>query len=226
VPGSLAVLLPVATIFEPPHAYVGIALEEVFGSVDLGANDGQTALLYSNGIPSTHLTLLGLSGGANAKHRTVDLKLPVFSAVSSPDGAHAIALLKPPVGSLQPGAFAVVPVAKDLPAKIQGTQAVTVPLDLTQAPPAMVAIDDDRALVTVTDGVGISVAYLVSMPELTVDAFPLDSVPLPQASGLVPEANQAFVAQKHPEGRITFIDLDSRELHTLTGFELATQVGQ
>lgn len=226
VPGSLAVLLPVATIFNPPHDYVAIALDEVFGSVDLGANDGQTALLYSNGIPNTHLTLLGLTGGASAKHRTVDLKLPVFSAVSSPDGAHAIALLKPPPGSVQPGAFAVVPVAKDLPAKIQGTQAVTVPLDLTQAAPAMVAIDDKRALVTVTDGLGISVAYLVSMPELTVDAFPLDSVPLPQASGIVPEANQAFVAQKHPEGRITFIDLDSRELHTLTGFELATQVGQ
>lgn len=223
--GSLAVLLPVATIFEPPHDFVTVALDEVFGSVDLGANDGQTALLYSNGIPSTHLTLLGLGQGANAKHRTVDLKLPVFSALSSPDGAHAIALLKPPEGSRQPGAFAVVPVARDLPAKIQGTLAVTVPADLSKAS-AMVAIDDERALVTVTDGIGVSVAYLVSMPELTVDIFPLDSVPLPQASGLVPEANQAFVAQQHPDGRITFIDLDSRELHTLTGFELATQVGQ
>jgi hypothetical protein len=223
--GSMAVLLPVATIFDRPDEYVAIALEEVFGSVDLGANDGQTALLYSNGVPSTHLTLLGLSDASAAKHRTVDLKLPVFSAMASPDGAHAIALLKPPAGSKQPGAFAVVPVAKDLPAKIQGTRAATVPLDTTKAP-AMVAIDDHRALVTVSDGVGISFAYLVSLPELTVDVFPLDSVPLPQSSGLVTEANQAFIAQQHPEGRITFIDLDSRELHTLTGFELATQVGQ
>ena len=119
----------------------------------------------------------------------------------------------------------MVPVAKDLPAKIQGTQAVTVPLDVTK-PAAMVAIDDQRALVTVTDGIGISYAYLVAMPELTVDTFQLDSVPLPQASGLVLDANQAFVAQQHPEGRITFIDLDTRELHTLTGFELATQVAQ
>ena len=223
--GSMAALLPVATIFQPPHEYAAITLDEVFGSVDLGAHDGQTALLYSNGIPSTHLTLLGLADALRAKHRTVDLKLPIFSAVSSPDGAHAIALLKPPAGSKQPGAFAVVPVAKDLPAKIQGTLAMTVPIDVTK-PAAMVAIDDKRALVTVSDGVSVSVAYLVSMPELTVDIFPLDSVPLPQSSGLVPEANQAFIAQQHPEGRITFIDLDSREVHTLTGFELATQVGQ
>jgi hypothetical protein len=172
------------------------------------------------------LTLLGLATGAAAEHRTVDLKLPVFSAVSSPDGAHAIALLQPPAGSKQPGAFAVVPVARELPAKIQGTQAVTVPADLTRATPAMVAIDDTRALVTVTDGAAVNFAYLVSMPELTVDPVALDSVPLPQASGLVLEANQAFVAQRHPEGRITFIDLDTKELHTLTGFELSTQVGR
>jgi hypothetical protein len=51
-------------------------------------------------------------------------------------------------------------------------------------------------------------------------------VPLPQASGLVPEARQAFVAQQHPEGRITFIDLESKEVHTLTGFELSAQVSK
>jgi hypothetical protein len=34
------------------------------------------------------------------------------------------------------------------------------------------------------------------------------------------------VAQRHPEGRITFIDLDTGEQHTLTGFELSTEVGQ
>ena len=224
--GSLAVLLPVATIFGAPKVFTPVQIGEVFGSVELGAEHGQTALLYSNAVPSTHLTLLDLAATAALQHRTVDLKLPVFSAVSTPDGAHAIALLRPPAGSKQPGAFAVVPVAKNLPPKIQGTQAITVPIDLTKQTPAMVALDDHRALVTVTDGAGVNFAYLVSMPELTVEPFALDSVPLPQASGLVPEANQAFVAQQHPEGRITFIDLDSKELHTLTGFELSTEVGK
>ena len=217
--GSVAILLPVASIFGAPGVYDSVQIDDVFGSVVLGA--GQTALLYSNGVPSTHLTLLGL---LDKLHRTVDLKLPVFSAVSTPDGAHAIALLRPQAGSKQPGAFAVVPVAKDLPSKIQGTQAVTVPLDVSHGAPAMVAISDTRALVTVSDGASVNVAYLVSMPELTVDPFALDSVPLLQASGIVAEANQAFVAQQHPEGRITFIDLDTKELHTLTGFELSTQV--
>jgi hypothetical protein len=220
VHASVAVLLPVAGIFDAPNVYDSVQIDDVFGSVALGET-GQTALLYSNAVSSTHLTLLRL---LDKQYRTVDLKVPVFSAVSSPDGAHAIALLRPAAGSTQPGAFAVVPVAKDLPSRVQGTQAVTVPLDLTKGAPAMVAISDTRALVTVTDGAGVNVAYLVSMPELTVEPFALDSVPLLQASGIVTEANQAFVAQHHPEGRITFIDLDSKELHTLTGFELSNQV--
>ena len=219
---SLAVLLPAETIFDEPEVYDRIELDELFGSVELGAR-GETALLFSNGVASTHLTLLGL---APVSHRTVDLKLPVFSAASSPDGGHAIALLAPRSGSQQPGAFAVVPIAKNLPPRIQGTAAPTVPVDLAKDFPAMLAVGDRRALVTVSNGTNVSVAYLVSMPELTVDSFELASVPLAQASGLVPEANQAFVAQRHPEGRITFIDLDSKEQHTLTGFELSTKVGQ
>lgn len=220
---SMVVLLPVATIAEAPTVFDSLTLEELFGSVELGA-DGQTALLFANGVATTHLTLLGLSEGAATLQRTVDLKLPVFTATPSPDGAHAIALLKPPAGSKQPGAFAVVPVGKNLPPKIQGTLAVTVPDDLTTAAPAMVAVGNERALLTVTNGSDVNVSYLIRLPQLTVDAFPLDSVPLPQASGLVPEANQAFVAQRHPEGRITFIDLDTKQQHTLTGFELSTQV--
>jgi hypothetical protein len=222
--GSIAALLPVATIAEQPDSFERITIDETFGSVELGAQ-GDVALLYSNAVANTHLTLLDSIKDGGFKHRTVDLKLPVFAAQASTDGAHAIVLLSAPAGSKQPGAFAIVPVAKNLPPKIQGTQAATVPADASK-PRAMIALGDDRALVTVSDGASVNYAYLARMPELTVDPIALDSVPLPQASGLVPEARQAFVAQQHPEGRITFIDLESKEVHTLTGFELSAQVSK
>jgi hypothetical protein len=223
---SMAVLLPAAGILDNPDDFAAVEIDELFGSVELGAQ-GATALLYSNGVSSSHLTLLQLAAEQNFAHRTVDLKLPIFSAVSAPDGAHAIVLLRPPAGSQKPGAFAVVPVVKDLPAKIQGTRAPTVPADSNLKDAAMVAIDDTRALVTVSDSASSThVAYLVRMPELRVDTVELASAPLEQASGIVRDANQAFVAQQHPEGRITFIDLDSGEQHTLTGFELSTEVAQ
>jgi hypothetical protein len=224
VPRSLAVLLPVASIFTTPDLFESVAIDVRVASVELG-QQGDTALLYQNGMASPLLTLLGLEAGESfARYRTLELKLPVFYAKSSPDGQHAVVLLAPPAGSAKPGAFAVVPLVKELPAAIQGTAARTVPLDFAKEQPAMVAIDDAHALVTVTNQLDVHVAYLVGMPALTVDAIPLASAPLPGASGIVPAANRAFVAQSHPEGRITFIDLDSGKQRTLTGFELSAQV--
>jgi hypothetical protein len=55
-----------------------------------------------------------------------------------------------------------------------------------------------------------------------VSVFTLASQPL--AVGVLPDVNRGFVAQKHPDGRITILDLTTGEMHTLTGFELATQV--
>jgi hypothetical protein len=47
---------------------------------------------------------------------------------------------------------------------------------------------------------------------------------LPGATGIVPLAKRGFVAQKHPEGRITFIDLETGAAQTLSGFEIAARV--
>jgi hypothetical protein len=57
-----------------------------------------------------------------------------------------------------------------------------------------------------------------------VDRISLASEPLRSALGIVPDANKAFVAQRHPEGRITFIDLETGDERTMTGFELAARV--
>ena len=44
------------------------------------------------------------------------------------------------------------------------------------------------------------------------------------ASGIVVDAGVAYVAQEHPEGRITFLDLEDARARTLTGFELGVKV--
>jgi hypothetical protein len=59
-------------------------------------------------------------------------------------------------------------------------------------------------------------------PSLEVQRFSLASPPI--AAGVVAGAGRGYVAQKHPEGRITFITLDSGEARTLTGFELGSRV--
>ena len=65
-------------------------------------------------------------------------------------------------------------------------------------------------------------AYLVHLDNLEETLVALPSPPL--AAGIVPLANQAFVAQAHPEGRITFVNVEDGRFKTLTGFELAGRV--
>jgi hypothetical protein len=79
----------------------------------------------------------------------------------------------------------------------------------------------DRALVSVSSP-GSYGAYLVRMPNLQVDFSELPSRPL--ATGMIPSAGKGFVAQAHPEGRITFIDLADGAGREITGFELSSKV--
>ena len=55
-----------------------------------------------------------------------------------------------------------------------------------------------------------------------VDRYDLASPPI--AVGVVAGARRAFIAQEHPEGRLTFVDLETGIARTLTGFELASRV--
>jgi hypothetical protein len=100
-----------------------------------------------------------------------------------------------------------------LPAKIVATQAL----------PTAVAMTNEHAIVAERDDqTRVYGAYLARMPQLMVDRYPLASPPI--AAGIVPSANRAFVAQDHPEGRLTFFDLDTGVARTLTGFELSSRV--
>ncbi len=75
---------------------------------------------------------------------------------------------------------------------------------------------------TVSDGAGAQAVHVIRMPALANDAIVLPSEPL--AAGIIAETKKGFVAQRHPEGRITFVDLGTGSPRTVTGFELADEV--
>jgi len=143
----------------------------------------------------------------------------VKTVLPSPDGLHAVALLAQASGSQKPGGFALIPLTTTLPPKILGTD----------APPQTVAIGTHQALITVdgTDpvkNVKVHAVYLAQLPAFGTTTVTLASPVL--SAGLIPEVNLGFVAQSHPEGRLTFLDLNSAEPRTLTGFELSARVVQ
>jgi hypothetical protein len=216
--GQVAVFDLEAALAEPTQMRLWSFAGETIGSAAL-PEQGAAALFFTNAVESDRLAILDTTalGSADGAQRVVSLKAPITAVFASPEGSHAVALLKTAAGSDRAGAFSVIPVTQALPPKIQGTD----------APPFKVSLANTavgvRGLVTVRDDrTGIYGAYLLRMPSLQVDRIALSSPPI--AAGVLPEYGAAFVAQQHPEGRITFINLETAEAETLTGFELSGKV--
>ncbi len=215
---SEVVVFDVSRVLANPEDFNRITLEgAAVGSVSLPATP-RRAMVYSTALQSDKLTILDLTLSLTyLSHRTVELKAPIFAALGTDNAEYGIALMSPPQGSQKAGAFAVVPLG-----------ATTAPrIVATDAPVHQVALapDGTRAVVTTRDDAfkryGV---HLARMPSLQVDHLTLASAPL--SVGVVPSAGRAFVSQQHPEGRITFIDLDTGSARTLTGFELGSRVVQ
>src|SRR6478735_5325040 len=215
-PSSTLVILPIPGIFSDPSSFESVSIAEQFGLVNI-APEGTSALLYTNALASSHLTVLQTARGASfLEHRTVDVRGVVHDVYPSPDGAYAIASLSARDAAGKPG-FAAIPVSSTTPVRVQTTDAPVFAV-------AQSAGATPRAVVTVSDGKSIFSAYVVRMPELVVDSVKLPSRPLPGATGLVPEAGVAYIAEAHPQGRITFINLETGVPRTITGFEISAKV--
>jgi hypothetical protein len=210
---SYVAILPIPSVISRPEDVRTVRIPRVVGSVVV-APDGDVALLYTNATDDPRVTILHYGNGTSL--RTVDVQAPVKSLLVAPDGAHAVALLGAAPGSRRPGGFGLIPVEDRLPPKIVGAD----------APPQSVALGTKDALITISgprEGGGtLNAVYRATLPELATDLVPLGSKPI--STALVPEADTGFVAQSHPEGRITFVSLESGAPRTLTGFELAAGV--
>jgi len=202
-------LLPVPAIFDAPDGFTTVDVpERTVASVVL-APTSELALLYTNATPVKSLTILPLATPATL--RTVRLYAPVLGVFSAPSGNDAVVLHT--TADDGTGAFSLVRLGQALPARIAATQ----------APPFSVALTDEYAVVTERDDrTGVFGAQIAKLGSLAVDRYALASPPL--AAGIVADLRRAYVSQSHPDGRITFFDLDTGLSRTLTGFELGARV--
>jgi hypothetical protein len=214
---SEVVVIPVP-VDGDPATFERVAVDaETVASISL-SRGGEVGLLYTNGLPNSHLTILDTRPGESyLAYRTVDVKGPVQAAFAAPNAETAVTFQAPLSGSSKAGVFSVVPTLAERSAKIVGVD----------AQPSALAFSPDGRYALVTTGTASSPSrgvYRVKLDNLQEDFRELASPPLPGATGIVAEAGRGFVAQAHPEGRITFIELESGRAHTLTGFELAAKI--
>ncbi len=211
-----AAILPLPAIAENPTGFVTVSITgETVGSVSI-AKSGAAAVLYTNAFAAERFTVLKLDG-TTPTYQVQKLYSPVLAVFPTDDAKNAIVLHEKAKTdtSTRLGAFSIVPIAAGLPAKIVGTDAI--PRAVALAP------TNDRAVISERDDARkIYGAFVAKMPSLAVDRYALASPPI--AVGIVAGAKRAYVAQEHPEGRITFIDLEGGRARTLTGFELSARI--
>ena len=213
---------------------------ETIGQTVLTAG-GAIAILYSNAVASERITVLALAASPPT-WRTLRVHAPVLSVIPTADGKGAVVLhpadnsaiagnadagaadggadarggsgaANESMGTPVAGAFSLLPLDGTHPALIQATDA---PIRRWRCRP-------DRTLLTVRDDrQAIFGAYLGQFPTLAVQRYPLASPPI--AAGVAATAGRGYVAQQHPDGRITLIALDSGDARTLTGYELGARV--
>ncbi|MFO0664163.1 MAG: hypothetical protein U0174_09430 [Polyangiaceae bacterium] len=203
---SKALVLPIPGIVDNPTSFASATLTgETIGSAAI-APGATLALLYTTATPVERISILSLEASP-LSFRTARLYAPVSAVFASPDAKHGVVLH----GKDTNAAFSLLPLASDLPAKIVALEGAL----------GVVALGTDRGIVTET-GPSNNAAHLLRFPSLMAERYPLASTPT--AAGIVSTARRAYIAQEHPEGRMTFINLDDGQARTLTGFELASKV--
>ena len=209
--GEIAIL-PVPEIATDPESFDVIKIDTAtVGSVAI-AREAPIALIYTNAIEEERITRLAFDT-VPPSAKTLKLHASVLSVFPSYSGANAVVVHQAIPGAA--GAFSTLSLAPELPAKIVATKAPVTAVAMTPA--------GDRSVVAErNDATKIFGAYLVRSENQQVDRYPLSSPPI--AVGTVVGAKRAYIAQEHPEGRLTFIDLDTGLARTLTGFELAARV--
>jgi hypothetical protein len=195
------------------------------GSIAVSA-DGTRALLYTNATLDPHLTEVALDL-PGFPHATYPLEKAVRAVAIAPDSATAVVL-----SAKAPGDPATAGSLDELIARSFGYELVDLAtgfakLQLTPVDPgppafapgggaAYVALDGGdaaaatRALQIVSTRTGIVQTVALGSP--------------PSSVGVVPVAGQAFVAQRHPLGRMSFVALATGAVRTVTGFDLNSQI--
>lgn len=212
---SQVALLPVPGIVADPTNLTLVTVDAAVGSVAL-APESPVGFFYTNATPSKLLAVLDTSASPPSP-RTILMRAPILGVFPTAGAAHALVLhdALTEAGSSYPAAVSLAPIALDLPPKIVGLDAP--PISIAVAPAG------DHVLVAAgSEQTGVYQLMLGALPSLKVQKLPLASLPI--AAGVVAGAGRGYVAQKHPDGRITFVTLATGEARTITGFELATQV--
>lgn len=220
---NTVVRLPIPGGFaDPAQVVVNEIAGELIGSVTV-TPDAKRALLFTTAVATNErLTVLDLEDGG--KTRSLQLRKSVASVIVSPDSKTALVVHgKLPGSPDEPGIDVDTKTDRQDGYTLVALDDGYVKLQTTPAPLGPTAIVPDGShLFTLFDAPGRFEVEGVDLRSFRIRSTTLGSRPV--SIGAVPASERVFVGQDHPDGRISFIDWNTGDVRSVTGFELNSRI--
>jgi DNA-binding beta-propeller fold protein YncE len=199
--------------------------DATLGSLVLAA-DGTRALLFTNAELDERITMVRLDA-PGYPHVTWPLQKSVRAVGLSPGGTSAIVLHAKVFGDPSTATSFDDYIDKSYGYSVLDLASGFAKLQITAVDPGpfIYAPDGSKAYVALDGGDADTATRALQLVDVRSGVITTAALGSPPSSvGILPDAGQAFVAQRHPLGRVSFVDLVTDELRTVTGFDLNSHV--
>ncbi|MBN1607088.1 MAG: hypothetical protein JW940_10680 [Polyangiaceae bacterium] len=217
---GLILKIPIPAGFQDPQTEV-IAYRVdagIIGSATLPP-DAKTALLYTTAdSEESHISLLDFETSAL---RTIDLHKSVQSVAVASDGKTALVVHQKLEGNPADAADEQTRRERSYGYSVVNLETGFARLVLTQSEVMAFTLPEG------SDSLFVLLGKPWQVQHMPFDSFVPENLSLasePLSIGAVPASKRIFVGQKHADGRITFIDWDTMEMTSVTGFELNSEI--
>ena len=183
---------------------------------------GREALAFTNATNDKQIHLLDLMTG---EKQSALLRKGIRTLALAPDGHTALVLHNKIPGDPQPSDDFETQLDKRYGFSLVMVDTLFSKLQITEVDPGMFAYlpDSTQGYLLLAD----ANLPMRSVLELDLESFIVYEYVVsstPEEVGVVPGTNRVYVSQSHPMGRMSFINVASRELRTVTGFQLNSQI--
>jgi len=195
------------------------------GSLVLTA-DGNRGALFTNAVADESITIIDLNQ-TNYPHITWPLEKTIRTVKFSPNGDKLFIIHAKAPGDPDEATNFDEFIDRSYGYSLFDVASGFAKLQITPVLPGSVAFPDSARLAFVTLDGGDAEGSVAEVQSIELDTGVVRRMTLgspPQAVGILPGAGVAFVSQRHPLGRISFIDVTTGSMRTLTGFDLNSRI--
>ena len=190
------------------------------------SHDGRRALLFTNAVDDKRLTMVQLD---QTGYPTVTwpLRKSVRAVGISPSGGSAIVLGAKAFGDPSTATSFDEYIDRSYGYSLVDLASGFAKLQITDVDPGpfVYAPDGSKAYVALDGGDDPTATRAVQVVTVQTGVVTTDVLGSPPAAvGVLPSVNAAFVSQRHPLGRGSFVGFVTDAVRTVTGFDLNSQV--